>query len=387
MINPIIESIIDNDLYLFNMQWAAIRIFPELNVRFRLKVDPKISFPSNFDIELRKQINYLKELSMNESDFIFMNTIRHFPKAYINFLKLYKFNPAQVKIKQFKDKLDLILEGHFTGCVLWTTPLLSIISELYYIMTNSKIELYDFLNKDMAKAKFLKDNDINFGEIGQKARYSFENHDRIIHILSNYRPNFVGTNNLYLAKKYQLKPIGTFTDSWVKVHGALYGYNNANKMALENWCTVYGGDLGIALTDIYTSDVFYKSFDLKFAKLFDGVRQHSGDPYIFIDKTINHYKSLKIDPLTKTIIFSDRLTLDKALKIKEYCKNKIKCSFAFRQFFTNDVGVLPLDISMNIDEILINSDWVPIVKLSDDPAKYEGDPGEIEHCKYKLKIS
>jgi nicotinate phosphoribosyltransferase len=387
MINPIIQSILDNDLYLFTMQWATIKIFPELKVRYKFITRSEIEFPKKFDIELRKQVQYMSELALKETDYLFLKKIKYLPETYVNFLKVFKYNPCQIKIKQIGGHLDITLEGTLSTCMMWEVPLLSIISELYFIMTEQQVDLHNLLNKDMAKAKFLKDNGVNFVDMGQRRRYSFENHDRIVHIFSNYQPNFVGTSNVFLAKKYDLKPIGTCAHLWFMIHAALYGYTLANEIALDNWIKVYGGDLGIALSDTYTSNVFYKSFNLKFVKLFDGVRQDSGDTIEFADKTITHYKSLGIDPLTKTIIFSDNLNPEKAVNIKKYCENKINCSFGIGTNFTNDVGVTPLNMVIKISEVFINGEWFPAVKLSDDPGKSTGDPKEVEYCKYKLKIT
>lgn len=384
--NPIIQSILDTDLFLFSMQWACIKTFPEFKVRYKLIFHDEIEFPKGFDVELKKQIQYMTDLKMNESEYRFMHKIRYFPKIYIDFLRTFIYNPNEIKIKQVETKLEISLEGYLVTCILWESPLLAIINELYYMMTKQEVNLYDFLNKDMVKAKYLKDNDIEFVDMGTRTRYSFENHDRIIHILSNYRPNFIGTCNVFLAKKYDLLPVGTFSYLWFMVHGALYGYHKATDMALQNWVNVYGGDVGIALTDTFTSDVFFKSFNLKFSKLFDGVRHNSGDPYNLVDKTIAHYKYMKINPALKKIIFSNKIDINKAVRIKQYCGNKIPCSFSVGRNFTNDVGVKPLDIAFNLSELYINKEWVSVIKLSDDPLEYVGDPIEIQNAKYRLKI-
>jgi nicotinate phosphoribosyltransferase len=161
----------------------------------------------------------------------------------------------------------------------------------------------------------------------------------------------------------------------------------ANKLALDNWISVYRGDLGIALSDTYTSDVFFRSFDAKFAKLFDGVRQDSGVPIEFAQKTINHYQKLRIDPLSKTIIFSDGLNPVTVEEIANYCRNKIKISFGIGTNFTNDVGVTPLNIVIKMVEAKAeNQDWIPTIKLSDNPGKHTGDEESIKLCKGILNL-
>jgi nicotinic acid phosphoribosyltransferase len=137
-------------------------------------------------------------------------------------------------------------------------------------------------------------------------------------------------------------------------HGAMYGYSNANYLALTNWADVYDGDLGIALSDTYTSDVFFKNFSKRLAKLYDGVRQDSGDPFKFISKATKRYRELGVDPSTKTIVFSDALTMDKAVEIKNNCQGRIKCSFGIGTHLTNDVELKPANIVMKLTSCQIN---------------------------------
>ncbi len=157
-------------------------------------------------------------------------------------------------------------------------------------------------------------------------------------------------------------------------HGAMYGYEHANYMALENWINVYDGDLGIALSDTYTSDVFFKNFSKKHAKLYDGIRQDSGDPFRFIEKAINRYKELKVNPITKTIIFSDALTMDKAVEINNNCIGRIGCAFGIGTHLTNDCGLKPANIVMKLTECRMNSKQPSkhCVKLSDAEGKHMG---------------
>jgi nicotinate phosphoribosyltransferase len=208
-----------------------------------------------------------------------------------------------------------------------------------------------------------------------------------VQTLKKWGTTFVGTSNVYLARVHGTKPIGTHAHEWFMFHAARYGFKMANILALENWTNIYRGDLGIALSDTFTTDEFYEVFDKKFAKLFDGVRHDSGDPVAFAEKTIQHYKSLGIDPLSKTIIFSDSLDYQKVKTIAAYCQGKIGISFGIGTNFTNDVGLKPMNIVLKMTEALPESEsWTPVVKLSDEPAKYTGDPQTIELAKTVLKI-
>jgi nicotinate phosphoribosyltransferase len=246
--------------------------------------------------------------------------------------------------------------------------------EILISKTKAKIEAYERLGVTVA-------------EFGTRRRHSFYVHELVVQTLRKYEKSFVGTSNVHLAHKYRSRPIGTHAHEWFMFHAAKFGFKMANTMALEHWVDVYRGDLGIALSDTFTTDEFYEIFDKKFSKLFDGVRHDSGDPILFADKTISHYRQLGIDPLSKTIIFSDGLNYEKVERIANYCKNKIGFSFGIGTNFTNDAGPRPMNIVMKMTEALPDSEpWTPVVKLSDEPAKYTGDPETIALAKAVLKI-
>ncbi len=385
-----INSLIDNDLYKFTMQNAVIKIFPRAKVRYQFINRGKTEFPEGFAEQLRKEIAKLAELSLtqDEKEF-FQKNCPYLDPTYLDFLAGYRFDPSELGVIQNGGDLQISIEGYWYRTILWEVPLMALISELYFKMTHQKI--YDETKIiDIARKKATGFNllGVSVADFGTRRRYSFENHDRIVKALKNYgKPSFIGTSNVYLAKKHNLIAVGTHAHEWFMFHAAKYGYKMANKLALENWVKVYRGDLGIALSDTFTSDVFFHSFDTKFAKLFDGVRQDSGDPIEFADKTIKHYQSLKIDPLSKTIIFSDGLNPETVEKITKHCRGKIKISFGIGTNFTNDVGVTPLNIVIKITEAKPEGqDWIHTVKLSDTKGKYTGDENSIKLCKEVLNI-
>jgi nicotinate phosphoribosyltransferase len=199
---------------------------------------------------------------------------------------------------------------------------------------------------------------------------------------------FVGTSNVHLAHVFNTSPIGTEAHEWFMFHAAKYGFQMANELGLKHWADVYNGSLGTALCDTFTTEAFLKAFNMKYAKLYDGVRQDSGDPIKFAEKMIAHYQKLGIDPLSKTIVFSDSLTPEKAREINDWCRGKIKCSFGIGTNLSNDVGVTPLNmvIKMTAAKIEDSGKWIPTIKLSDASGKHTGDPKMIEVCKYLLNI-
>ena len=198
-----------------------------------------------------------------------------------------------------------------------------------------------------------------------------------------------GTSNCNFAMKYGMKMMGTHPHEWFMFHGAQFGYKHANYMALENWVNVYDGDLGIALSDTYTSGIFLSNLSRKQAKLFDGVRCDSGNEFEFIDKLVARYKELGIDATTKTIVFSNALDFTKALDIQEYCKNKIRCSFGIGTNLTNDTGFEPSNIVMKLTQckMNVNQEWRECIKLSDDEGKHTGSLEEVQACLHELRLN
>jgi len=189
---------------------------------------------------------------------------------------------------------------------------------------------------------------------------------------------------VHFAYKYNLNPIGTMAHEWVQAISALESLNHANRFMLKAWTDVYNGKLGIALTDTYGTDAFFKDFDLKYAALFLGVRHDSGDPIVFANKVIAHYKKLNIDPKTKIIVFSDGLTADKAVEIQQHCdKIGIPCSFGIGTSFTNDFDNSPA-LNMVIKLWTLNDS--PIVKLSDVPSKANGMEQAIEMMRFMYGV-
>ena len=385
-----IVSMLDNDLYKFTMQNAVVKLFPRSKVRYLFINRGKTEFPDGFAEELRKKVYELSKLNLKEEEKQFLkDKCYYLDPTYLDFLCGYRFDPSEVGIVQTGSNLQVSVEGYWYRTILWEVPLMALISELYFKMTKQKsADELTVVDEARKKAVFFNNLDVKIADFGTRRRYSSDVHELVVKAFKNYGKRcFTGTSNVYFAYKYDLTPIGTHAHEWFMFHAAKYGFKIANELALENWVRVYRGDLGIALSDTFTSDVFYEAFDTKFAKLFDGVRQDSGDPIVFADKTIAHYKKLRIDPTSKSIIFSDGLNPAAVEKIADYMRGKAKISFGIGTNLTNDVGVKPLNIVIKLVEAKPeNHDWEHTVKLSDTMGKYTGDLGQIELCKRILNI-
>jgi nicotinate phosphoribosyltransferase len=243
---------------------------------------------------------------------------------------------------------------------------------------------------NIEKGKTFQMNNMVLSEFGTRRRFSLANQDEVIGDLKSCfdsRTFLKGTSNVHLAMKHNLNPHGTHAHEWFMFMAAQYGFKMANYMALKHWSDVFQGNLGIALTDTLTTDIFFKSFDMKFAKLFDGVRHDSSDPFIFTDKAVAHYNKLGINPATKSIVFSDSLNTNLCVDIHEYCRTSgIGHSFGVGTHLTNDVGVKPLNIVIKLSAANILGEWIPTIKLSDNQGKHTGDVRMIDLCKEMLNI-
>ena len=385
-----IFSILDNDLYKFTMQYAVIEKFPSARVKYRFVNRSNTPFPKNFDTNLKDLVDQMSNLSLTDEEVQFLrNRCYYLPEFYIDFLKGYNYDSSEVSIKQEGTKLQITVEGYWYRTILWEVPLMALISELYFKMTNSKPNNEKIIKSNVLyKAKFFNDLGIKYADFGTRRRYSYRNHNLVVELLAKYgKPAFIGTSNVHFAHKYNLTAIGTQAHEWFMFHGAFYGYTKANELALENWADVFKGNLGVALADTFTTKVFLQGFNTKLSKLFDGVRQDSGDPISFAKCVIEHYKKLKINPLSKFIVFSDSLTPEKVKYIVEKLKGKIGLSFGIGTNLTNDVGVLPLNIVIKLDGIFTNqARYVPTVKLTDDRGKHTGDLEMIKIVRKLLGI-
>jgi nicotinate phosphoribosyltransferase len=367
---------------------AVMATHPSLKVKYKFTDRNGTIYPKGFAHELSFEVTKMSELCLKDSEAEYLETLDLFPPHFIEVLKSYRFDPKELKITQDPEgHLEIGIEGFWWKTILWEVPLMALISELYFIETNQEVDIHGFAGKDIDKAVLMSKHGAHFADFGTRRRYSFANQERIVDLFKSmgYK-EFVGTSNVHLAMTNRVKPIGTMAHEWIMVYAALYGYKMSNKLALDGWADVYDGDLGIALSDTFTTGVFFKTFTKKLAKLFDGVRHDSGDAFEFTDKVIAHYKSLGIDPMSKVIVFSDGLNPQLAVEIKEYCVGKIKSSFGIGTNFSNDVGVKPLNIVIKVSDVLIEDDWYPCVKLSDNPGKHTGDRNEIKLCKGILRI-
>lgn len=386
----VINSILDTDLYKFTTSYAYIKLFPYAFGTFSFKDRDETVYSEEFLAALKDEIKNLAVVALKPDELEYMFThCRFIPRVYWEWLASFRFDPEKIEVYLDENHhLHMEVTDYLYKVTLYEVPLLAVISEIKNRFLNRVPDRDVILDRLVGKVHLSNVHGMPFSEFGTRRRFSFEVHDIVVSYLKHYAKFCTGTSNCYLAMKYDMRPMGTHPHEWFMFHGAQFGYKHANYMALENWVNVYDGDLGTALSDTYTSDSFLSNFSRKQAKLFDGVRCDSGNEFEFIDRLVERYKELGIDPTTKTIIFSNALDFGKALQLFDYCKGKIRCSFGIGTNLTNDTGFPPCNIVMKLSRCKMNQnqEWRECVKLSDDLGKHMGSSAEVEACLYELRL-
>ena len=403
----IINSILDTDWYKIAMGQVVFYQFPQLVVRYKFIDRNNMIYPKDFAIKLQEEINHLSTLRLALEEQEWLSKQVGITKYYLNWFSNYSFNPKQVDIKQDEEgHLSIVIEGKWKETIYWEVPLLAIISELYYKETGCVLNVKEFIKKTVVKRSKLQ---FPFADFGTRRRFSFEAQNLLVFIMSSYEieedgdgtgtnPNFLGTSNPYLAKKYNVKPIGTTAHECVMAMSALYGVEEANIKWLENWRYIYGNNYNIALIDTFTTDYFFKTISTKDLQLLDGLRQDSGDPIQIGRKIIKYWKERGINPKDKKIVFSDNLNVEKATEIYNEFKDKTNVIFGIGTFLTNDCGYKPLNIVIKLDSVFtedIDTDqdgidrsygysWKSVVKLSDSKGKYTGNKETVKQILFDI---
>ena len=392
MAEKMVRSLLDTDVYKFTTSYAYMKNYPDAEGEFSF-IDRNNTEFSIDDIDnLRSHIYRLGELFLTnfEMDWCIKN-IPFIPRYYWEWLRGFHFDVRKINVNSDVDgHLQITVYDKLYKVTLYEVPILAIVSEWMSKKYKDIANISNIENVLLEKIALAGVGQFKFSEFGTRRRFSYDVQDKVMSILALKGWNVCnGTSNVHFAMKYNMKVMGTHPHEWFMFHGAQFGYKHANYLAMQAWANTYQGDLGIALTDTYTSDVFFRNFSKVHAKLFDGIRQDSGDEYEFTDKAIARYKELGINPLTKTIIFSNALDFVKAGKIAEYCRGKVGCAFGIGTNLTNDLGVPHANIVMKLTKCKMNERQPEeyTIKLSDDLGKHLGPIEEVEVAKKTLNIN
>jgi len=380
-----ITSNIDNDIYKITQQCAVLRKYPHAIATYHF-TNRRLSntFTSIFRKSLQAKIDAMASLRMSKDEYDFIRErCPYLPPDYFEYIARYEYNPREVKLALLSNgQLDLSVHGLWHRTILWEVPLLALISETFFEEIDKNWTQNGQYDKLVTKTNRLIEGYCHWADFGTRRRRNYETQDTAVRVFKEHGgDNFVGTSNVHLAMKYNVKPIGTQDHEWTMAHSVLAGLRHANRYALNAWADVYQGELGTALTDTYGSDAFLKDFDGNLSRLYDGVRHDSGCPFKFIDKMVVHYKSKRLDPMSKLIVFSDGLDVEKAIEIERYCRGKIKRSFGIGTHFTNDFEGSP---ALNIVIKMSALNGIPVVKLSDVATKATGDKDAVRVANWTL---
>ena len=377
---PIIHSLLDTDLYKFTMLQVVLHKFPQTHsvYHFRCRNLDQTVYPvAEILDDLNEQLDYLCQLSFKEDELQYLRGLRFIKSDFVDYLELFQLKRRFIKASiDAQGRLDIWVEGPMVQAMMFEIYVLSIVNELYFSRIRSPEVLAEGERRLQEKVGLLKhyvqqqhphDPPFLVSDFGTRRRYSFSWQKHVVEEFHQAAPQiFRGTSNVLLAKELNITPIGTMAHEFLQAFQALdVRLRNFQKAALETWVQEYRGDLGIALTDVVGMDAFLEDFDLYFAKLFDGLRHDSGDPYVWGDKAYAHYRKLKIDSRNKMLTFSDGLNLTKAWDLHQYFKDRFQVSFGIGTNLTNDMGQQALNIVLK----LVECNGQSVAKISDSPGK------------------
>lgn len=377
-LNPIVTSILFTDSYKLGMGQTIFHQFPTYKTTWTFKCRNKnVKFTPEMIQEIAEQVDAYCNLRFKESELTWLkNNLPWIKEDYIDFLRFWHPRREEIFVNDLKslaytdDTCGLTIEakGTWLNTSMYEIAILQIVNEVYFAFTYGPgAKNIEFQKRTMEKFAALKAGKYDIGvfsEFGLRRRYSREMQDWLINFIVDQKiPGFVGTSNVYLAKKYGVKAVGTMAHEFIMCVGqGTHCWNPAysNKFMLEAWVKEYGIANGIALTDAIGTDVFLLDFNQTYATLFSGVRHDSGDPYAWGEKMIAHFQKLGIDPKTKTLLFSDSLNFEKATQIKKYFEGRCKVAFGIGTYLSN-----PLDNPLNIVMKVTECNGAPVAKISD----------------------
>ena len=371
----IITSLLDTDLYKFTMMQAVLHQFPGAQVAYKFKCrNPGVQLAPYVD-EIRAEIKALCQLQFSEEELAYMRGMRFIKSDFVDFLGLFKLNEKYITIKPLPSgEIDIHIKGPWLHTILFEIPVLAIVNEVYFRNTQKVPDLMEGrrrVDQKIAQLQGAGLETLKIADYGTRRRFSRAWHEEVLRVLSarlgtGPQGQFAGTSNVYYAYLLGLTPLGTMAHEYLQAAQALGPrLRDSQIFAFESWAKEYRGDLGIALSDVYGFNAFLRDFDLYFCKLFDGARHDSGDPFSWGERMIAHYQHNRVDPKTKTLIFSDSLTIPRTIELFQQFQGRCQLAFGVGTNLTNDLGYEPLQIVIK----MTRCNGQPVAKLSDTPGK------------------
>jgi len=370
--SPVLQTLLDTDAYKLHMQQAVFHHYYDVQVaaEFRCRGDDLLGIYAD---AIREQVEAMQSLRLQDDEFQWLSGLPFFKPDYLSWLREFRYNPQQVVVRNDNGKLNIRISGPWREVIMWEVPLLAVISELVhrYRSPEASVELaLETLERKLVEFRQLT-QDIDMSgfrlmDFGTRRRFSREVQQAIVERLQQEKW-FIGTSNYDLARRLSLEPLGTQAHEWFQAHQQISPeLATSQRVALAAWLEEYPDQLGIALTDCITMDAFLRDFGPEFAERYQGLRHDSGDPVEWGEKAIAHYQKLGIDPMSKVLVFSDNLDLNKAIELYRHFSSRVNLSFGIGTRLTCDIPqVKPLNIVIK----LVECNGKPVAKLSDSPGK------------------
>ncbi len=369
----IIQSLLDTDLYKFTMMQVVLHHFPAAQVEYRFKCRNAGVDLTPYADEIRAQIELLCQLRFTEDELEYLRGFRFIKSDFVDFLGLFQLNAKYVSVSPsptHPGEIDITIRGPWLHTILFEVPLLAIVNEVYFRHTQPQPDWQEGRRRLVEKLALLRmpgRDDCVIADYGTRRRFSRDWQEEVLASMQQLLgPQLAGTSNVHFARKHNLTPLGTMAHEYLQACQSLGPrLRDSQVFALETWAREYRGDLGIALSDTYGFDAFLNDFDLYFCKLFDGVRHDSGDPVAWGERMLEHYIKNRVDPRSKTLIFSDNLNIPRVIELYERFGGRCRLAFGVGTNLTNDLGYTPLQIVIK----MVRCNGQPVAKLSDTPEK------------------
>jgi len=386
----IIQSLLDTDLYKFTMMQVVLHHFPGAQVEYRFKCrNHNVALAPHIPA-IEAGIRDLCSLRFSRRELEYLRGWRFFKSDFVDLLGLFHLDERFIKVSRIAgtSDIDITIKGPWLHTILFEVPVLAIVSEVFYRNTVDAPDFAEGRRRLAAKVRQINgvsDPAFRIADYGTRRRFSRGWQDEIVQSLqSGIGPKFVGTSNVKLALDHNLTPLGTMAHEYLQACQAVGPrLRDSQVFAFNMWAREYRGDLGIALSDVCGMDAFLRDFDLFFCKLFDGVRHDSGDPFEWGEKLIVHYQKMRVDPRSKTMVFSDSLNVPLAIRLFEYFRGRSQTAFGIGTNLTNDLGYEPLQIVIK----MTRCNGQPVAKISDEPSKaMDYDPSYVKYLREVFQV-
>lgn len=411
---PIITSLLDVDFYKFTMAQAIamthIAQHRTVPVRFAFQNRSRKTHLLSQVVDigrLREELEHVRTLRFTPDEIEFLRQCPGyapglFCQGFLLDLARLELPPVEVGIRDGEINIETV--GEWPQVTFWETIVLSVVNELYYEEMRRRDGTQDLIEyaawehlyngfwpegRDRLRAKIARIKAMPSAriiEFGTRRRHTAYWQETVLEELIKGLPGqLLGTSNVRLAKKYGIKPVGTFAHEMPMCYAAIAhsrgkDVRQSHRRMLDDWHGLYYSQLSVALTDTFGTDFFFQEMcddRRRLAEEWQSLRHDSGSPFDFGEYAVRFYESVGIDPKTKGIVFSDNLNVEVIEKLVAQFDGRIQLSFGWGTDLTNDLGYKPLSLVMKAAE----ANGYPTVKLSDDDGKHWGPQAAVEFYK------